>query len=138
MKREPIVNRPSRQAGWTKPIVIFVVLFSAVGVYAGYKYLSTYQRGRRAVAEIRKVASQTYQRRNESRSWLEIEAAIENTLRKKLPEILNLPAEEVIISVRKEETSIRILAEWTLVVNFGLFNVTDKIHFREEHWAKTK
>lgn len=137
-RREVTVERKPKQAGWTKPIVVFVLLVAAVGGYVGYKYASAYYRGRQAAKEVREVASKTYRLRSQNQPWFEIEAAIENSLRKRLPEILKIPSEDIYLTVRKDEKGIRITAEWTLIVDFGFFDVTDSLNFREEHWARTK
>lgn len=126
------------QRGWSKPLVLFLLLALVVGGYIGYEYGVRYHKAHKADQAIKEIASATYARRSEKHRWFEIEASIRNDLQKRLLEILEIPREELSILVRKRENGIHINVEWSMVVSFVLFDVTDRLEFKKEYWARTK
>lgn len=133
-----VINTSKFQRGWTKPLVLFLLLVVVVGGYIGYEYGVRYYKAHKADQAIKEIASATYSRRSEQHRWFEIEASIRNDLQKRILDILEIPREDLSILVRKREKGIHINVEWSMVVSFVLFDVTDRLEFKKEYWAETK
>ena len=138
LSKSMLSPRHQAASGWTKPIVLFIILATVVGGYVAYKYGNPYYKAHQAKEIIDEVAQRTYSRRSERQRWYVVEASIQNTLKKRLVKTLDIAPELLSITVRKRKKKIYIKVEWTMVVVFDLFDTKDHMDFKVERWARTE